>query len=386
VFRVVTSRADLLRCFVVRSIVFVGEQRCPVDEEFDGLDAGAIHVLGEEAGEPVATGRIRNVDGWAKLERIAVLQPARGRQLGHGIVEFMLDVARQRGCRNFKMHAQAHLVTFYRQHGFEPRGEMFREAGIDHYLMVKGDAPLAAMPLAEPAAGAAPGVQPALEGAPGGTAPAAAATPEATPPPPSGIRPGALPSISPTPYTTDFGVAGTPGPHGYLHPELEYVGFGLRLVATLVDGLIIALATWPILIGFYGESYLGSTGYAGPLDFMLTFILPSLATILFWILRGATPGKMLVGARIVDARTGGKASAAQCIGRYFAYFISGFALFIGFMWIAVEPHKQGWHDKLATTLVVRARRHAVPVEFSRTGVRGTATPSEARAADDWLPF
>jgi predicted GNAT family N-acyltransferase/uncharacterized RDD family membrane protein YckC len=347
----VTSRADLLRCFVVRSIVFVGEQRCPIDEEFDGLDASAVEVLGEEAGEPVATGRIRNVDGWAKLERIAVLQPARGHALGHQLVEFMLEVARQRGFRNFKMHAQAYLVEFYRQHGFEPRGEMFREAGIDHYLMVKGDA-----------------------------------SETAPPPPPPAAALGAAPTISPTPFPTDQGLAGTPGPHGFLHPELEYVGFGLRLVAILVDGLIIALATWPVLIGFYGEAYLGSTGYAGPLDFALTFILPSIATILLWILRGATPGKMLVGARIVDARTGGRPSPAQCIGRYFAYFVSGFALGIGFLWIAGEPHKQGWHDKLATTLVVRARRNTIPVEFRREDPRHAAVPRESRTPDDWLPF
>jgi uncharacterized RDD family membrane protein YckC len=164
------------------------------------------------------------------------------------------------------------------------------------------------------------------------------------------------------------------------------VGFGPRLVATLVDGLMIALVTWPVLIGFYGADYLGSTGYAGPLDFLLTFILPSIATVIFCIFLGATPGKMLFGALIVDARTGLAPSVAQCIGRYFAYFVSGFALGIGFLWIAGEQHKQGWHDKLATTLVVRRRRRTVPVEFQREDSRATTEARPAPRPDDWMPF
>jgi predicted GNAT family N-acyltransferase len=139
-FRVVTKPADLLAAYCVRSIVFVGEQRCSFREEFDGLDDEAIHVLGEQGGEPVAAGRVRAVDGgWAKLERIAVLEPARGHGLGHRLVEFLLEVARQNGHCRFKLHAQAHLERFYERHGFERRGEMFLEAGIDHVLMVRYD-------------------------------------------------------------------------------------------------------------------------------------------------------------------------------------------------------------------------------------------------------
>lgn len=139
-FRVVTEPVDLLAAYSVRSIVFVGEQRCPFREEFDGLDDGAIHVLGEQDGEPLAAGRIRAVDGgWAKLERIAVLEPARGRGIGHRLVEFLLEVARQQGHRRFKLHAQAYLERFYGQLGFERRGDPFLEAGIDHILMVRYD-------------------------------------------------------------------------------------------------------------------------------------------------------------------------------------------------------------------------------------------------------
>jgi len=138
-FRVVTSPEDLQRAYCVRSIVFIGEQACPFEEEFDGLDAESIHILGEAGGEPIAVARLRKIADWMKLERIAVVKAARGSGLGHQLVEFMLEEARRRGFHKFKMHAQVHLEAFYAQHGFAPMGAMFREAGIDHYLMVRED-------------------------------------------------------------------------------------------------------------------------------------------------------------------------------------------------------------------------------------------------------
>jgi uncharacterized RDD family membrane protein YckC len=80
--------------------------------------------------------------------------------------------------------------------------------------------------------------------------------------------------------------------------------------------------------------------------------------VLFWMYRQATPGKMAISARIVDAQTGGRPSNAQLIGRYFAYYLSMLPFCLGFVWVAFDPRKQGWHDKLAGTVVVRARKAA----------------------------
>ena len=77
--------------------------------------------------------------------------------------------------------------------------------------------------------------------------------------------------------------------------------------------------------------------------------------ILFWIIKSATPGKMLFGAYIVDAKTLGKATPLQNVIRYFAYFVSTIPLFMGFFWIAFDKRKQGWHDKLAGTLVIKGK-------------------------------
>lgn len=135
--RLVTSKRDLWKVLVVRGIVFVEEQQVPYADEVDDHEAMAIHVLGEEKGEPVAAGRLRLLDGWAKLERIAVRPAWRGRGFGRQIVEFLIAEARRRGYRRMRMHAQAHLADYYAAFGFVIDGPMFDECGIDHYLMIR---------------------------------------------------------------------------------------------------------------------------------------------------------------------------------------------------------------------------------------------------------
>jgi len=85
----------------------------------------------------------------------------------------------------------------------------------------------------------------------------------------------------------------------------------------------------------------------------VSYVLPAIAIIAFWVYKSATPGKIAIRATIVDAKTGLQPSNGQLIGRYFAYYISTLPLCLGFLWIAWDPKKQGWHDKLAGTVVVR---------------------------------
>jgi predicted GNAT family N-acyltransferase len=135
-FKVVTSFDDLLKVYAVRAIVFVEEQHCPYHIEVDEHEHSALHILGEMDGEPIAAARMRFLGKWAKMERIAVRKAQRGMGLGHQLVDFMMHTARERGFTSFKMHAQAHLTDFYAHHGFKTQGDLFQEAGIDHYLMV----------------------------------------------------------------------------------------------------------------------------------------------------------------------------------------------------------------------------------------------------------
>ena len=86
------------------------------------------------------------------------------------------------------------------------------------------------------------------------------------------------------------------------------------------------------------------------------YVLPAIYCAGFWILKSATIGKMLVKVKIVDAKTGKPASPLQCIVRYLGYIVSALPLGLGFIWIVFDKKKQGWHDKIACTLVVGTAR------------------------------
>ncbi len=136
--------------------------------------------------------------------------------------------------------------------------------------------------------------------------------------------------------------------------NLIYAGFWIRVWASVIDTVLTGFIIFPFLIAIYGPEYFDSLDmFQGPADFFISYILPAAAVIVFWIFKSATPGKMAISARIVDARTGLKPSAGQCIGRYFAYFLSMLPMGLGFLWVAFDSRKQGWHDKLAGTVVVR---------------------------------
>jgi uncharacterized RDD family membrane protein YckC len=141
--------------------------------------------------------------------------------------------------------------------------------------------------------------------------------------------------------------------------EIQYVGFWARVAASLIDTVLVAIVIFPLLHLVYGRGYwLSEELVRGPVDILLSWIFPAVVIVLFWIARQATPGKMLIGARIVDAGTYGKPTTGQLIIRYLGYYVSTLPLLLGFIWVAIDRRKQGWHDKLAGTVVVRASRKA----------------------------
>ena len=150
-----------------------------------------------------------------------------------------------------------------------------------------------------------------------------------------------------------------------MNDDLEYAGFWVRVGAALIDTVLLAIIIWPVLTAVYGTDYWnGDKLVQGPLDFLVSWVLPAIAVVLFWLARQATPGKMAVAARIVDAKTGGKPTATQLVIRYLGYYVSMLPLFLGILWVAFDPRKQGWHDKMAGTVVVRRKGGtAAPVRF-----------------------
>ena len=139
-------------------------------------------------------------------------------------------------------------------------------------------------------------------------------------------------------------------------PDVEYIGFWARFGAFLIDSILLAMVCWPVLTYIYGWGYWDSDKLIhGPADFLVSWLLPAIAVVVFWINRQATPGKIAIDARIVDADTLEAPTTSKLLVRYLGYYVSTFGLFIGFLWIAFDPRKQGWHDKMANTVVVRSR-------------------------------
>ena len=121
-----------------------------------------------------------------------------------------------------------------------------------------------------------------------------------------------------------------------------------------IDTLLLLVVIVPALVAIYGMQRLVESQdvFAGFWDFVLQVVLPAVAVILFWKYRGATPGKMAISAKIVDAQTGGRPATGKLVLRYFAYLASTLPLLLGFVWIAIDRRKQAFHDKIAGTLVI----------------------------------
>ena len=125
--------------------------------------------------------------------------------------------------------------------------------------------------------------------------------------------------------------------------EIPYAGFWRRVASYFLDWIFI----FPFLVitvsGFY-----------------VVLILPAIAmlaltitNIFFYFRDGQTIGKKILNIKIISTKTGEKPSALALIGRFFGKIISALPLCLGLLWIGWDDRKQGWHDKMASTTVVR---------------------------------
>ena len=129
--------------------------------------------------------------------------------------------------------------------------------------------------------------------------------------------------------------------------EQKYVGFWARFAAWFLDCILVIIFIFPAFLVREFVNY-----YGGILLYWVLCILGHIIILVLWFTKQASIGKMAISAKIVDARTGKAPTKGQLIGRYFAYWLSGFPLGLGFLWIAFDSKKQGWHDKLAGTAVI----------------------------------
>lgn len=132
--RQVSNSNDLEKVFAIRRQVFVVEQNCPPELEWE-FEEESTHFLATVDDKPAGAARWRKTDKGYKLERFAVLHESRGLGVGQELVKAVLaDLPAD--ANYIYLHAQIQAMGLYEKSGFEPTGPEFEEAGIRHYKMV----------------------------------------------------------------------------------------------------------------------------------------------------------------------------------------------------------------------------------------------------------
>lgn len=133
--------------------------------------------------------------------------------------------------------------------------------------------------------------------------------------------------------------------------KYEYAGFWIRLGASIIDNIIIMVALVPIGM-LMGWNSMYSSEITSTADWLWQILIAAFC-VFCWVKFAGTPGKRLLRLKVLDERTGENVTVGQGIIRYIGYFPAVLVLFIGLIWVAFDPKKQGWHDKMAKTVVVR---------------------------------
>jgi len=127
---------------------------------------------------------------------------------------------------------------------------------------------------------------------------------------------------------------------------MTYAGFWRRVAASLIDSVIFGVLISLLL----GPSYFFSNAFT--IEGIISNSIVLIITVLLWWRFLGTPGKLLLGCQIVDADSSEPMTKKQAIIRYLSYFLSIISLMIGFLWVAWDKRKQGFHDKIANTVVL----------------------------------
>jgi predicted GNAT family N-acyltransferase len=128
---------DLSGALDVRKLVFCAEQGVPVEEEIDGRDEEAEHLVALEPGRErvIGTLRLLFIEDTVKVGRVAVERPWRGRGIASRMLELALTRGRERGCARARLASQLDAVGLYERAGFEVCSGEFESAGIAHVWM-----------------------------------------------------------------------------------------------------------------------------------------------------------------------------------------------------------------------------------------------------------
>jgi uncharacterized RDD family membrane protein YckC len=194
---------------------------------------------------------------------------------------------------------------------------------------------------------------------------------KAQPPAAATVAPRASPPVAPVELESKS--APLAAEAGATAPR-RYGGFWRRLIAYLLDGILLGVLNFFVLEPLTGAivrspalapltynllnpmiDWMGSTVNATAtttLGMVLSVLLAGLYFVAFWTFVGRTPGMLLLGMKIVTG-DGRRPGFVRSLIRYIGYFVSAILFCLGFIWIGIDARKQGWHDKLAGTFVAR---------------------------------
>lgn len=137
-FKLAQNKKEMNDVFHVRTEVFVDEQNVPLENEIDEYEDSSTHIIGyDENDQAIATARYRNVDGAAKIERVAVIKALRNQGIGKSLMTFIEDAVKKDGFTQAVLNGQVQAQPFYEALGYQAEGDIFLEENIEHVVMKK---------------------------------------------------------------------------------------------------------------------------------------------------------------------------------------------------------------------------------------------------------
>lgn len=203
------------------------------------------------------------------------------------------------------------------------------------------------VPAPEPQAAPPPAAipQPAYAAPP----PAMAPPPVAAPPPPVQPVPVAPAPSAWQPVQVETGPA----------PGVRFAGHGGRLVAYIIDGIILSAIMIVLSIVltaiFFGAAASDNAGAAAGAGFLYLFLIGVISILyfpFFWQRSGQTPGMKMFRLRVVRDEDGGPISWGKAFLRLIGFWVSSAVFYLGFIWIFIDKRHRGWHDLIAGTVVI----------------------------------
>lgn len=129
----VSSDEEMKKCLEIRFKVFVEGQHVPLHDEVDGKDTESEHYLLLYNEHPSGTARVRYVEDFAKIERVAILEEYQGKGLGFALMRFILSDLQERTLiKKIKLSSQTYAIPFYEKLGFLTCSDEYMDAGIPH--------------------------------------------------------------------------------------------------------------------------------------------------------------------------------------------------------------------------------------------------------------